>query len=78
MYSLYYSFQQLWIVVLCLTQPMVELVTHMEQHTEIQPPTDVIQAIPWMAAALEDVPLQEGGLGVNLPVKVCCCNTNLG
>ena len=71
-YSLYHSFQQLWIVVLCLTQPMAELVTHMEQHTEIQQPTDVIQAIPWMAAALEDVPLQEGGLGVNLPVKVCC------
>ena len=69
---MYLLLQQLWIVVLCLTQPMVELVIHMEQHTEIQPPTDVIQATTWMAAALEDVPLQEGGLGVNLPVEVCC------
>ena len=74
----YLSYLQLWIVVLCLTQPMVELVTHTEQHTEIQQPTDVIQAIPWMAAALEDVTLLEGGLEVHLPVKVCCCNTNLG
>ena len=51
---------------------MAELVTHMEQHTEIRPPTVVIQAMIWWAAALEDVPLQEGGLGVSLPVEVCC------
>ena len=51
---------------------MVELVTRMKQHTEIQPPTDVIQAITWWAAVLEDVPLQEVGLEVHLPVKVCC------
>ena len=69
---MYHSFQQLWIVVLWLIQPMAELVTRMEQHTEIQPPTDVIQAITWWAAGLEAVPLQEVGLGVNLPVDVCC------
>ena len=51
---------------------MAELVTRMKQHTEIQPPTVVIQAITWWAAVLEDVPLQEVGLGVNLPVGVCC------
>jgi len=51
---------------------MVELVTRMEQHTERQPPTVVIQGTTWWAAALEDVPLQEGGLGVPLLVGVCC------
>ena len=50
---------------------MAELVTVL-QHMDIELPTDVIQAITWWAAALEDVPLQEGGLGVNLPVEVCC------
>ena len=59
-------------MVLWLIQPMAELVTRMKQHTEIQPPTVVIQVITWMAAVLEDVPLQEVGLGVNLPVGVCC------
>ena len=49
---------------------MVELVT-LIQHMDRRPPTDVIQAITWWAAALEDVPLQEVGLEVHLPVEVC-------
>ena len=48
------------------------LVTMEEQRMDIQPPTAVIQAITRWAAVLEDVTLQEAGLGVNLPVKVCC------
>ena len=59
-------------MVLWLTQPMAVLVTVEEQHMDTQPPTVVVQAITRWAAALEDVTLQEGGLGVNLPVKVCC------
>ena len=51
---------------------MAVLVTVEEQHMDTQPPTVVVQAITRWAAALEDVTLQEGGLGVNLPVKVCC------
>ena len=55
---------------------MAELVSLMEQHTEIQPPTVVIQATTWWEAEHEHVTLQEAGLGVNLPVGVCCY-TNL-
>jgi len=40
-----------------------------------QPPTDVLRAITWWAAVLEDVTLQEGGLEVHLPVKVCCISS---
>ena len=43
----------------------------MLQHMERQPPTDVTQAITWWAPALEDVPLQEVGPEVHLPVEVC-------
>ena len=50
---------------------MAELVTLVEQHTEIQPPTVVIQATTWWEAEREHVTLQEAGLGVNLPVRVC-------
>ena len=69
---MYLSYQQLLTVVLWLTQSMAELVTVEKQRMDTQPPTDVIQAITWWAAVLEDVPLQEVGLEVHLPVKVCC------
>ena len=61
---------------------MAELVT-LEQHMETEPPTVVIQATGLWEAALALVKLQEGGLGVHLPVKVAvllslinqsCCN----
>ena len=50
---------------------MAKLVTLLKQHLDRQPPTVVIQATIWWEAALVHVKLQEGGLGVNLPVKVC-------
>ena len=37
---------------------------------EREPPTVVIQATIWWEAVLGLVKLQEGGLGVHLPVKV--------
>ena len=69
---MYSSFQQLWTVALYLTQPMDKLVTLLEQHMERQPPTVVIQVTIGWEAVLAHVKLQERGLGVNLPVKVCC------
>ena len=51
---------------------MAELVTLVEQHLDGQPPTIVIQATTWWVAVLAFVKLQEYGLGVHLPVKVCC------
>ena len=48
---------------------MAELVT-LEQHMEAEPPTVVIQATGLWEAVLALVNLQEGGLGVHLPVKV--------
>ena len=56
---------------LWLTQPMGELVTLLGQHLDEQPPTLVIQATRVWEASLVHVKLQECGLGVNLPVKVC-------
>ena len=49
---------------------MAGLVTLLEQHMEREPPTVVIQATTEWEAALGHVNLQEGGLGVHLPVKV--------
>ena len=54
---------------------MAELVTP-EQHMDRQPPTTVIQATTLWEAEAEHATLQEVGLGVNLPVRVCCY-TNL-
>ena len=70
-YMMYSSFQQLWTVALCLAQPMVKL-TPLEQHLDRQPPTVVTQATDWWETVLALVKLQECGLGVHLPVKVCC------
>ena len=64
-------FQQLWTVVLWPTQPMAKLVTLLDQHSDRQPPTVVIQATTWWEAVLAYVKLQECGLGVHLPVNVC-------
>ena len=50
---------------------MAKLVTLMEQHFERQPPTVVIQATTWWETVIAHVKLQECGLGVHLPVKVC-------
>ena len=50
---------------------MAELVTLL-QRMDIEPPTVVTQAITGREAVLAHVKLQEGGLGVHLPVDVCC------
>ena len=51
---------------------MAVLVTMMEQHLDRQPTTVVIGATAWWEEILAYVKLQERGLGVNLPVNVCC------
>ena len=51
---------------------MAGLVTLLEQHTEREPTTTAIQATTEWEAVVALVYLQEGGLGVHLPVKVCC------
>ena len=43
----------------------------LEQHLDRQPPTVVTQATTWWETVLALVKLQEIGLGVHLPVKVC-------
>ena len=76
MYMIYCSFQQLWTVAVCLTQPMVKLITMLEQLSDRQPPILVIQATSWWEAVFAHVKLQElqeCGLGVHLPVNVCYC-----
>jgi len=50
---------------------MGRLVTVVGQHSDRQPPTDVIQATTWLEAVVAHVKLQEGGLEVHLHVKVC-------
>ena len=50
---------------------MAKLVTLGEQHLDKQPPTIVIQATLWWEIVLALVNLQECGLAVYLPVKVC-------
>ena len=49
---------------------MAVLVTVVEQHSDRQPPTVVIQATSWWAGVLVHVKLQEDGLVVHLPVNV--------
>ena len=51
---------------------MAKLITLLEQPSDRQPPTVVIQATTWLETALVYVMPQECGLGVHLPVKVCC------
>ena len=51
---------------------MAKLVTLLEQPSDRQPPTVVIQATTWWETALVYVMTQECGLGVHLHVKVCC------
>ena len=51
---------------------MAKLVTQEEQDSDRQPPTVVILATSWWETAIVHVKLQEGGLGVKLPVRVCC------
>ena len=50
---------------------MAKLVTLLEQRLDRQPPIVAIQGTGWWEAVLALVKLQEGGLGVHLPVKVC-------
>ena len=50
---------------------MAVLITLLEQHWDRQPPTVVTQATAWWETVLALVKLQEIGLGVNQPVKVC-------
>ena len=50
---------------------MAVLITLLEQHLNRQPPTVVTQATTWWETELVLVNLQEIGLGVRLPVKVC-------
>ena len=56
---------------------MAELVTLVEQHLDRQLPTFVIQATTEWEAVLALVKLLECGLGVHLPVKVCCITCSL-
>ena len=50
---------------------MAKLITLLEQHLDRQPPIVVAQATTWWKTVLALVKLQEIGLGVHLPVKVC-------
>ena len=50
---------------------MAKLITLMEQHSDRQLPTLVIQATTWWETPLAHVKLQECGLGGHLPVNVC-------
>ena len=62
---------QLWTVAVWVIQPMAVLITLLEQHSDRMPPTVVTRATTWWETALALVKLQEIGLGVHLPVKVC-------
>ena len=52
---------------------MAVLITVLEHHSDRQPPTVVTQATTWWETVLTLVKLEEIGLGVHLPVKVCDC-----
>ena len=56
---------------------MAGLITLLEQHLDRQPPTIVTQATTWWETVLACVKLQEIGLGVHLPVKVCMLASNI-
>ena len=68
---MYFSLWQLWTVAVWLIQSMAGLITLMEQHLDRQPPTVVTQATTWWETVLSLVKLQESGLGIHQPVKVC-------
>ena len=51
---------------------MAKLVIPVEQHLDRLPPTVVIQATTWWETAIIHAELQECGLVVHLPVRVCC------
>ena len=51
---------------------MAKLVILVEQQLDRQLPTVVTQATTWWEAVLVHVKLQESGLRIHLPVKVCC------
>ena len=68
---MYFSFQQMWTVALCLIQLMGKLITLLEHHLDRQPPTVVTQATTWWETVLAHVNLQGIGLGVHLLAKVC-------
>ena len=70
--DIYIFSKQLQTVTHCLTQPMVKLIKLLEQHLDRRPSTVVTQATTWWETILAHVKLQESGLGVPLPVKVCC------
>ena len=50
---------------------MAVLLSLLEQHSDRQPPTVVTQATTWWETVVALAKLQEIGLEVNLPVKVC-------
>ena len=56
---------------------MARLISLLEQHLDRQPPTVVTQATTWWETVLALVKLQESGLGVYLPVKVCMLASNI-
>ena len=69
-----HSFFQQWLTAMhCLIQPMAKLIL-LEQHLERQPPTVVTLTTTWWETVIAHVKLQGIGLGVHLPVKVCCCS----
>ena len=74
---IYFSSWQLWTVALWLIQTMARLIMLLEQHLDRQPPTVVTQATTWWETVLALVKLQEIGLWVHLPVKVCYCTLYL-
>ena len=51
---------------------MAMLLTLLEQHLDRQQPTVVILATIWWETVFAHVKLMECGLGVSLPVRVCC------
>ena len=68
---IYFSSWQLWTVALWLIHTMARLLSLLEQHLDRQPSTVVIQATTWWETELALVKLQEIGLRMHLPVKVC-------
>ena len=54
---------------------MAKLVTLVEQYLDRQPPTVAVEATTWWETGLAFVKLQDCGLELHLPVKVCCYYT---